>query len=423
MKEYFTLNAGEEIPIPQHLLEAMLADQKCNTPSLDWPALQEKLDELLVAPDDQLGLAANEALCFARTFWQEGKADLCVASLGVYADIRSRFDKYQDQPETNLVLVCQAITLEHSLLSECLPPIARWLTGRIACQIDTALGICAQLASLRVLQENSVSVLDLLRIAQNIWEPEILPPLRKTAELLKSLASADSPENRSQRQSLGKQLVELSNIKKSLNQGSSMRTNMRVNLVKDLLDAWQQVTQQEILLAGSVDYASEGVNYRDASRQVQNLIGEVESRLRILIARKYESQYKKSWQEHIQAKHVNIYNNWKRNMERDQSSFASYREYSPNILEYSSLDDLRDLITAQWHLFSQIFDFSYRDRNKAVFFDKMTQITHVRNPLAHHRNIPENELLRARVLCTDILVALDSSGEEADKKQDEQANA
>lgn len=35
-------------------------------------------------------------------------------------------------------------------------------------------------------------------------------------------------------------------------------------------------------------------------------------------------------------------------------------------------------------------------------------ITKVRNPLAHDR--AENRILRARVLCTDILLALDSGG-------------
>jgi hypothetical protein len=417
MEEYLTLITGEKFTIPPLVVEALQADQNCGQSPNSWTELQEKVDELLHLPDDQLGLAANEALCFIRTYRQAEKTEYLVVSLGAYIDIRTRLEKQQNQPEDLLNLLCTVIAMEHSILSGCTPPTTRWLIGRMACQIEFAFGLCAQLGSLRVLQDCSSSTLDLMKITQNIWEPEILPYLRKSSELLKYLSSADSPESRTKRQYLGKLLGELSGVKKSLNQSPAQRpsTGLRINLLKDLLDAWQQIAQQEILLAGSVEYTSEGINYKDLSRQVQNLIGEVENRLRLLIARKYELQYKTSWQEHIQAKHVNLYNSWKRNMERDQSSFATYREYSPNILEYSSLDDLRDLITAQWHLFSAIFDFGYQERNKSVFFDKMYQITRVRNPLAHHRNIPENELLRARVLCTDILIALDSSGEEAEK--------
>jgi hypothetical protein len=75
------------------------------------------------------------------------------------------------------------------------------------------------------------------------------------------------------------------------------------------------------------------------------------------------------------------------------------------------MEDLKDLIVSQWHLFRDVFDFGYQDRNRAVFPDKIFQIVSVRNAFAHHRMPPENELLRARVLCTDILLALDRSGE------------
>jgi hypothetical protein len=68
-----------------------------------------------------------------------------------------------------------------------------------------------------------------------------------------------------------------------------------------------------------------------------------------------------------------------------------------------------ELISSQWRLFHDFLDFGYEPRNEAIFYDKMKQITKVRNPLAHNRIIPENEILRARVLCTDILLALDSS--------------
>lgn len=147
---------------------------------------------------------------------------------------------------------------------------------------------------------------------------------------------------------------------------------------------------------------------RDLEKQIQDLVKEVEQRLRELISIQYRQQFGETWVKHIEVKHATMYQYWLRNLERDKAVFKTYRQYSPEILEYSRLDDLSDLITAQWHLFRDVLDFGYDDRNKVVFHDKMSQIARVRNPLAHHRAVPENELLRARVLCTDILLALEN---------------
>jgi hypothetical protein len=110
-----------------------------------------------------------------------------------------------------------------------------------------------------------------------------------------------------------------------------------------------------------------------------------------------------------------MYDHWLSNLGKDKAAFKVYSDHSPKILEYARFDDLIELIGAQWHLFRDLLDFGFDTRNKAVFSDKMSQIAKVRNPLAHNRSIPENELLRARVLCTDILLALDSAAESAKK--------
>ena len=111
------------------------------------------------------------------------------------------------------------------------------------------------------------------------------------------------------------------------------------------------------------------------------------------------------------SKHRYMYDRWLHCRDKDRANFNIYPEYSPKLLEYALLGDLTELISAQWQLFQAIFDFGYRKRNKTVLNDKMQQIRNVRNMLAHYRLPPENELLRTRVLCTDILLALDQAGE------------
>ena len=119
--------------------------------------------------------------------------------------------------------------------------------------------------------------------------------------------------------------------------------------------------------------------------------------------------------DHIRTRHKQLFEYWTINLRKDKAAFKVYSNHSPEILDYARFEDLATLVTVQWQLFRHIFDFGYENRNKAVFHDKMGQIAKVRNPLAHNRTIPENELWRAKVLCVDVLLALDSAGEITNK--------
>jgi hypothetical protein len=163
------------------------------------------------------------------------------------------------------------------------------------------------------------------------------------------------------------------------------------------------------VLVANVQYVSEGLDQEQITRQTRKLIGQVEQRLRYLIVDKYQVRYGKDWLLQVKAVYPKMYDRWVSNYKKEKSAFKNYNNHTPDILEFAGFDDLSELISSQWKLFRDFFDFGYETRNETIFYDKMKQITKVRNPLAHNRTIPENEILRARVLCTDILLALDSA--------------
>ena len=181
-------------------------------------------------------------------------------------------------------------------------------------------------------------------------------------------------------------------------------------LLEVVLNSLGEIIQQEFMLVASVQYVSEGLDQEHITRQVRKLIGQVEQRLRALIVLKYEQRYGKEWISQIEAVYPKMYSHWVLNYKREQSAFKNYNDHAPDILEFAGFDDLSELISSQWKLFQGHLDFGFESRNQAIFYDKMKQITKVRNPLAHNRVVPENEIFRARVLCTDILLALDSGG-------------
>jgi hypothetical protein len=73
---------------------------------------------------------------------------------------------------------------------------------------------------------------------------------------------------------------------------------------------------------------------------------------------------------------------------------------SGDFLDYLYLSDLARLVTAQetWDKFSPIFD-----KRKELLQGKLEQIAPVRNDRAHFRAVPENELLRCKLACNDLL--------------------
>jgi hypothetical protein len=200
-------------------------------------------------------------------------------------------------------------------------------------------------------------------------------------------------------------------LKRDVHKQTRHRSGIHSDTLRQLVEAALDMFQQELLLTSFAAYTSDGLNSEIIQQQAKLLVEKVEKRLRSLIAKKYQQQFGRSWVQHISSKFHPMYERWQRYRQKDQSAFKMYNDYAPELLDYALIEDLKDLIVAQWQLFRDVFDFGYQDRNRAVFLDKISQIISVRNALAHHRTPPENEVMRARVLCTDILLALDKSGE------------
>jgi hypothetical protein len=300
-----------------------------------------------------------------------------------------------------------ALTLEYQTLPVCGPDILRAFSRRISVQTEEAVELSAALGSADALLSVKNDIGTLLGIMDTVWGPTASSIIQILRQIIVELSLFRDDKQLSRSRSIAKKLDD---ARKDVAQVVNV-SYKRKALLTSLIASWTQVVQQEIVLVANAQYSSEGLDSESIARQAQRLIGQVEQRLRLLIIEKYQLQYGDGWLDHIHAQHKTMYENWIANLQRDQAAFRAYSEHAPIVLEYARFEDLNELITAQWHLFRDTFDFGYDTRNKAVFYDKMSQIARVRNPLAHHRTIPENELLRARVLCTDILLVLDRSGE------------
>jgi len=73
----------------------------------------------------------------------------------------------------------------------------------------------------------------------------------------------------------------------------------------------------------------------------------------------------------------------------------------PRLIFYSSIRDLKNIIISHW----PAFDPWFRNRNKIKFM--LDDIISVRSPVAHRRNITENEEKRLKLNCDDIQKLID----------------
>lgn len=399
------LVATKKVSIPPRLFHVVNVHQS----RISQESVHEDVENIITKiehTDDISSLSSHNILDVAQRFYEKGETQLCILYLGVFASHQALSLLDQGKTQESLGILTDALTLEHQVLPDCGPEVLRVLTRRISIQADEAVRLSAALGSVDALLAARNDVVVLLAIIDTVWGPAagvVIQTLKKTIdELCQFREDKQLSHTRSIMKGLG-------DARKILSKPSNL-PHKRNALFTDLVDAWVQVVQQETILMANAQYSSEGLDYESIARQSQRLIGQVEQRLRALIIGRYKIQYRQGWLDHIRSQHKAMYDNWTSNQQRDQAAFRAYRDHTPTILEYARFEDLSELITSQWHLFRETFDFGYDARNKAVFYDKMSQIAKVRNPLAHHRTIPENELLRARVLCTDILLALDRSG-------------
>jgi hypothetical protein len=403
--------SGNKITIPPRLYQEVKdARVECGIEK-DYPI--SDVDDLLESDDDY---AFPQAIYLDNARPLLGKdPSRGVLLLAIYASLRAIELRDNGKPQEGLSLLADTLVLEHQILPFCEPALTRKLSHRIAVQTEEAVDLSAFIGSVDgvVLEKDALDAV--FSIMEAVWEPELKTPiniLRKTPFSLSDLAVL---EKRQQILSLKSIRSILIDVQKDLRQLSTFQSPKHIKLLGNLVNAFQEIVQQEVILIASSEYNSEGLDYESIARQANRLIGQVEQRLRLVIAEKYEKQYGSAWVEHIQARHKFMYEHWISNLGKDKAAFKIYSSHSPKIMEYARFDDLVELIGAQWQLFRESLDFGFDNRNKVVFSDKMGHIAKIRNPLAHNRSVPENELLRARVFCTDILLALDSAAESVKK--------
>jgi len=406
--------SGNAITIPPRLFQAITeAQQKTEHGIGTNPSIQD-VDELLES-EQNFNLAPVAYLNIARPLMGNDSRK-GVLLLAIFASLRAVELRDQGKPQDGLGLLADALVLEHQILPLCDPSLTRKLSRRIVDQTEEAVDLSAFIGSVDAVILEKDDLEAVFSIMEAVWEPD----LRKTINILRKIPFALSDVGREEKhqqilllKSIRNTLVD---VQKDLRQITAFRTPRHPKLLGSLATSLQEIIQQEIILIASAQYSSEGLDYESIARQANRLIGQVEQRLRQAIAERYERQFGTAWVEHIQARHKIMYDHWLSNIGKDKAAFKVYSSHSPKILEYARFDDLVELIGAQWHLFRDLLDFGFDTRNKAVFSDKMSQIAKIRNPLAHNRSVPENELLRARVFCTDILLALDSAAESAKKE-------
>lgn len=139
---------------------------------------------------------------------------------------------------------------------------------------------------------------------------------------------------------------------------------------------------------------------QDQALRTWQAIRQLEHRLRVVIEGRYISHYGPEWEDQMHTDPAFLAE-WRRTQEKDRKAFSSYGVQENSLIYYTNFNDLSQMIMRRWEIFTDVFG---RKRNAKGEFDKrMTAVTRVRNPLAHSRIVPENELIRAENCCKEIL--------------------
>jgi hypothetical protein len=125
----------------------------------------------------------------------------------------------------------------------------------------------------------------------------------------------------------------------------------------------------------------------------------VEYRLRRLVESRYSLKFGDAWESDLDPESRE---KWTAAQAKDEKTFAQYGMAKSSLLDYTYMGDLVGLINRQWTLFEDVLGAGKAAKQE---FTRATEaIIRVRNPLAHNRAVPVNELRRASVYCTDLLM-------------------
>lgn len=133
---------------------------------------------------------------------------------------------------------------------------------------------------------------------------------------------------------------------------------------------------------------------------VWKMTGRLELELRRLIRNRYNNAYGEDWltQFFPPDKLAKLQDT----QAREEKQFGS----SHHLLDYTYLQDLIELVNRQWELFQDLFGDDRKAKGRLT--KKVYTIVKVRNPLAHNRLVPMEELEAARQYCRELESALKS---------------
>jgi hypothetical protein len=141
--------------------------------------------------------------------------------------------------------------------------------------------------------------------------------------------------------------------------------------------------------------------------QVWKRMEELETELRALIHAKYTARWGAAANERMR-KVFSAKELADAEVRRDKHAAAyplsrDEKQADNSFLDYLYVNDLARLVTASetWDQFAPLFQ-----RRKDALTSRLEQITPVRNDRAHHRRVPENELLRCKLACDDLLAMI-----------------
>lgn len=137
--------------------------------------------------------------------------------------------------------------------------------------------------------------------------------------------------------------------------------------------------------------------------RIWQTIGALELRLRAVIAARYQQRFGHEWEDKLHPDPA-LLQRWRDMQTRDRRTFRGQALPATTLPDYTYLEDLSGMILRQWELFQGFF--AATKLGKGELADKITAVSRVRNPLAHNRPVPDSELTRAEVYCTELLTLL-----------------
>lgn len=136
------------------------------------------------------------------------------------------------------------------------------------------------------------------------------------------------------------------------------------------------------------------------------LLGEAERALRIVLNDRLAEVHGSSWMAAMQCKSATLAASLERLMEqmtRERRLFGDAA--SDFIFDYAYIGDLKDMVFAEWDLFREMLGGTKADWEK-----RFQNIMRVRNPMAHHRPVPEDVMRDAEGACHALIARLNGVG-------------